>query len=329
MHEAAGVAEQCVNAAHARRRIGREEVPHVDVAGEEPVVEDTQVLLDALLRGTPDRAPAGDAALAALDERQVDRGLVGLEIVRVPQAARLVGPRLAESAHHPPELAYPEMQPDLEEGTKLPRIGRPPGVVHPHGQVVTREQGATDDRAAEEFVDALPDLADDCVGLEGLIEDGRYVVEQFLAALFVSNRGRGAGADQSLAGYPEPRAKPSDEVRQLGALGAVECVQLVHHQVTQGVRGIVAPEPVVDRPEGVQSVCTHPYQRRNNSFRGKQPSDICRKNHLRRHRAWSSDQRRVLESSVAASRVTAPPTTLNALPVRLHAEIGSAASPLE
>ena len=113
------------------------------------------------------------------------------------------------------------------------------------------------------------------------------------------------------------------------ALGAVECVQPVHHQVTQGVRGIVAPEPVVDRPEGVQSVCTHPYQRRNYSFRGKQPSDICRKNHLRRHRAWSSDQRRVLESSVAASRVTAPPTTLNALPVRLRAEFGSVASPLE
>ena len=73
MHEAAGVAERGVDAAHAARRIlGREEVPHVDVAGEEPVIEDTQVLVDTLLGGTPDRAPAGDAALAALDERQVD-----------------------------------------------------------------------------------------------------------------------------------------------------------------------------------------------------------------------------------------------------------------
>ena len=67
------------------------------------------------------------------------------------------------------------------------------GVVHPRGQILTREQGAADDRAAEEFVDALPDLADDCVGLEGLIEDARYVVEQLLAAIFASNRGRGAG----------------------------------------------------------------------------------------------------------------------------------------
>ena len=353
VHEAAGVAERGVDAANAGRRIiGREEVPHVDVAGEEPVVEHAQVLIDPLLRGTPDRAPAGDAALAALDERQVDRRLVGLEIVREPQAGRLVRARLAEPAHHPPQLAHPEMQPHLEERPGLPRAGRSPGaglchgreavvgeaprligggvhrshgggrrgkavaggdgmfegairggrialqpagdrdqraqpvqyrdrlsivrhreawtkafgnlrqrlraafehaqqvdegevlaqalckrhpplggvdvpvdgfaeedlvlgpdvaldrgvpgVVHPRGQVVTREQGAADDRAAEEFVDALPDLAEDGFGIEGLIEDARYVVDQLLAALLASDRGRGPDADQPLAGHPEP-----------------------------------------------------------------------------------------------------------------------------
>ena len=119
---------------------------------------------------------------------------------------------------------------------------------HPRAQVVTREQGTADDRAAEELVDALPDLADDRVGLEGLIEDARHVVQQLLAALFTSDRGRRAGADQSLAGHSEPRAKPPDEACQIGALGAVEGVQLVHHQIAQGVGGVVAPEPVVDRP---------------------------------------------------------------------------------
>ena len=124
-----------------------------------------------------------------------------------------------------------------------------PRVFHPRGQVVTREQGAADNRAAEKLVDALPDLADDRVGLEGLIEDARHVAEQLLAAFLATYCGRGADADQSLAGHPEPRTQAPDEACQIGALGAVEGVQLVHHQVTQGVRGVEAPESVVDRPD--------------------------------------------------------------------------------
>ena len=84
---AAGAADGGGGAAHAGRRFGGEEVLHVDVAGEEAVVEHPQVPFDARLRGALDGAPSGHPALAALDERQVDRGLAGRQIVGVAEAA--------------------------------------------------------------------------------------------------------------------------------------------------------------------------------------------------------------------------------------------------
>ena len=88
---AAGAADGGGDAAHAGRRFAAgngEEVLHVHVAGEEAVVEHPQVPFDARLRGALDGAPSGHPALAALDERQVDRGLVGRQIVGVAEAGR-------------------------------------------------------------------------------------------------------------------------------------------------------------------------------------------------------------------------------------------------
>ena len=48
--------------------------------------------------------------------------------------------------------------------------GAMPGMVHPFGQIAAPKNGAADERGSEEFVDALPNLADDRIGVEGLIE---------------------------------------------------------------------------------------------------------------------------------------------------------------
>ena len=88
LNRAARAAHRHVEAAHAGRRSGREQVRHVDVAEEEAVVEHPQIAFEALLRGTLDGAPAGDVTLAALDEGQVNRGFVRLQVVEEAQPPR-------------------------------------------------------------------------------------------------------------------------------------------------------------------------------------------------------------------------------------------------
>ena len=108
------------------------------------------------------------------------------------------------------------------------RLGRRvQGRVDPGGQVVGRVQVPADDGPAEKGVDALPDLADDRPRLERLVEDARRVVEQPGFVARVAEGGRRARADQLVARHPEPHPQAPDQARQVGALGAVEGVQLV------------------------------------------------------------------------------------------------------
>ena len=127
--------------------------------------------------------------------------------------------------------------------------------VHAGRQIVGRMQVPADDRVAEKRVDALPDLADDGPRLEGLVEDPRDVAEQIRLVGLVAEGGRRSGADQPVARRSEPHPQAPDQTREVGALGAVERVQLVDHQVAQRVRPVVPPEPEVERPD--QQVVQH------------------------------------------------------------------------
>ena len=83
-------AQRHVPARHAGRLLafGGEVEAHVHVAGEEAVVELAQIPPHLGRRGALHRAPAGDAALAALHQRQVQGGVLGVQVVRVAQHRR-------------------------------------------------------------------------------------------------------------------------------------------------------------------------------------------------------------------------------------------------
>ena len=84
---AAVAAQRHVPALYAgwRFAFGGEVEAHVHVAGEEAVVELAQIAPHLGRRGALHRAPAGDAALAALHQRQMQGGFFGVQVVRVAQ----------------------------------------------------------------------------------------------------------------------------------------------------------------------------------------------------------------------------------------------------
>ena len=137
VHGAARAADGEVEAARAGRRRGREQERHVDVAQEEPVVEHPQVAFEARLGRPLDGPPAGDPALAALHERQVQRGVVRFQVVEEAQPAgrpvagfrRFLGRPLrrflVQAAHHAPQLAHPQVQGDLQERPQRAALAAP------------------------------------------------------------------------------------------------------------------------------------------------------------------------------------------------------------
>lgn len=99
-------------------------------------------------------------------------------------------------------------------------LRRLPPTVENVRKVGARHEVPADQRAAEEFVDALPGFADDGTPLERLIEDPGHVLPQLRLGALAPQGRRGAGANQTFA-RAEPSAQPPNEASQVRALRAV------------------------------------------------------------------------------------------------------------
>ena len=97
----------------------------------------------------------------------------------------------------------------------------------------------------EEIGVALALLADHRLATEGAGEDIRGVVQKPLDALLAPQSRGGAHADQLLRRHFEAGAQATNQQRKIGTLGAIEGVQLIHHQVAQGLRTVVGPQRLI------------------------------------------------------------------------------------
>ena len=129
----------------------------------------------------------------------------------------------------------------------------PVGVRH-RRKIGVRRQHVRDQVLAEELVNALARLSDDRVRIEPGLEDAGHVVEQPLLLSRLPERRGGPDADQ-IVPRPEPHPQAPDEAGEVGSLGAVEGVQLVHHQVAQRARRVPPPELLIRRTD--QQVVEH------------------------------------------------------------------------
>ena len=92
---------------------------------------------------------------------------------------------------------------------------------------------------------------DQGAGLEAAGEDLAGVVEHpgLRFGLRAAEGGGGAHADQLFSRAAEAIAKASDQAGQIRALGPIEGVELIHHQVAEHTCGVVGPEPLHLGPE--------------------------------------------------------------------------------
>ena len=117
------------------------------------------------------------------------------------------------------------------------------------------KQVGADERGAQEFVDALPDLPDDRAWFERLAEDPRGIPGQFRFLGFAAQGRRRANARQAFLGNLEARLEPADEAGEIRALRAIERVQFIDHEPVQGSRAIQPPKALV--PGANQQVVQH------------------------------------------------------------------------
>ena len=118
-----------------------------------------------------------------------------------------------------------------------------PGQVRPEGEHVVHRG------VAEELGHRLAVLGNHRLGGEVLAEDLPGVLPQGRRVAGVPQGRGGADADQVPCRHPQPGAQAPQQQGQVRALGAVEGVQLVHHHVAQGGRGIAGPQRAVPGPQ--------------------------------------------------------------------------------
>ena len=196
---------------------------------------------------------ARQAASQALQHR-IDRGRLGA--VQHPQEvheggvlAQLLAKRETPFPRFkPPDRRFPEEHLVLRPNV---RVGR--GVsarVHPLRKSRLRHEVGADDGVVEKLVDPLAHLADHGVGCERLVKHLRHVVDDGGPVFVAADGGGRADADKLVR--LEPRPQPPDETGEIRPLRAVEGVQLIHHQVAQHARDVVAPQREVDGPRQQQ-----------------------------------------------------------------------------
>ena len=122
-------------------------------------------------------------------------------------------------------------------------------------QIGNRRQLMLDQRPGQEFVHGQAFLADHRIFGDGFAEDVPGVGQQAGGLVGVAERGGGADAEQVAGGGLEPGLEPADQQGEVGALGAVEGVEFVDHQVAQGARAVVLPQHPV--PWADQQVVEH------------------------------------------------------------------------
>ena len=126
-------------------------------------------------------------------------------------------------------------------------------------QVADRGELVLDQRPAEELRHRQALLADHCPkakgGVEGLAEDLPGVGQKPLRLGRVAQGRRGTDTHQMIRRGPEARLEPADEQGEVRPLGPVEGVQLVHHQVAQGLGPVVPPQHPIPRAD--QQVVQH------------------------------------------------------------------------
>ncbi len=93
------------------------------------------------------------------------------------------------------------------------------------------------------------------VGVQGLAEDFGCIVQEAAVSGFVPQGRRGAdAAEMALRGF-QPGLEPPQEAGQVGALGAVEGVEFIHHQVPEGFGVVLRPQGEI--PGADQEVVEH------------------------------------------------------------------------
>ena len=109
---------------------------------------------------------------------------------------------------------------------------------------VARDLDVLDQAALQELVRRQDRFPNEAVIAERFAEHARGVLGEFLGrgpAAIAQRRGR-ADRDQLPRWRFHPLLHPPDEAGQVGALRAIEGVQLIHYQVTQRFRFILLPE---------------------------------------------------------------------------------------
>ena len=101
----------------------------------------------------------------------------------------------------------------------------------------------------QERTHPLPVLRDDRVRRERHAEHLAGIFAQGGRVRVAAQGCGGAGANQVFTGNLEAGTQPPQEQGQVGALGAVEGMQFVHHHVAQGGRRVVLPELAVLGPQ--------------------------------------------------------------------------------
>ena len=147
-------------------------------------------------------------------------------------------------------------------------------------QVRMRREHVRDQAPAEELVNPLARLPDDRLRIEARAEDAGHVVEEPVLLPLLAEGGGGSRADQIVL-CAEPRPQPPDEAGEVRPLGAVEGVQLVHHQVAERARLVPPPEPLVRGPD--QQVVQHLVVREQDVGRVSQHRPPVRDHVLRPH----------------------------------------------
>ena len=109
--------------------------------------------------------------------------------------------------------------------------------------------------AFEKLALVEPVLAEHRTVVERLAEHLARVAAQLGTRPRVAQGGGGSHAAQRAVVHLQAALETPDQAGQVGALGAVEGVQLVDHEKAQRAAHVVAPDPLVARPE--QEVVQH------------------------------------------------------------------------
>ena len=129
----------------------------------------------------------------------------------------------------------------------LGRGKRPSAQGRQHGPVVRQQM--LDHCVADEGIETLALLGHHGIRVEAGGEHLSGIVAQGRGIARVAQGRRGADADQPRPLAPKAAAQPADQHGQVRALGPIEGVQLIDHQIAQGVRAIVSPQALIPRAD--------------------------------------------------------------------------------